>query len=105
MSKPILRAERLIQKEILVYLKSVGIFAFKATSPAMNGIPDIIACVNGRFLGIEVKRYDGRPAYDKATGLQLRRGEQIIRSGGAFLITDNLQDVKNTIQRIKNEKI
>lgn len=57
----------------------VKFFANKMTK---SGIPDILACVNGYFVGIEVKAQNGKPSE-----LQLYHCEKIRRSGGfAFIL-------------------
>lgn len=45
------------------------------------GVPDILACVNGYFVGIEVKAQNGRPSE-----LQIWNREQIRKSGGISII-------------------
>lgn len=51
-----------------------------------HGIPDLIAIVNGRFVGIEVKADKSK----KPTALQIKCGEEIVAAGGAwFLIYDD----------------
>lgn len=42
-----------------------------------EGIPDILACINGRFVGMELKGTDGRPKL-----LQLKKLKQIREAGG-----------------------
>ena len=61
------------------YLDSIGAWHF---SPYMagfgkSGVPDIIACIDGCFWGIEVKREGKEP-----TPLQLQRMTEIERAGG-----------------------
>jgi Holliday junction resolvase len=57
----------------------VKFFANKMTK---SGIPDILACINGYFVGIEVKAQNGKPSE-----LQLYHCEKIRRSGGfAFIL-------------------
>jgi hypothetical protein len=46
-----------------------------------KGVPDILACVNGRFVGIEVKAENGKP-----TKLQLYHQKLINESGGISFI-------------------
>ena len=65
--------------EIKKYLNTLGCFFF---SPYMagfgkSGVPDICACIDGRFWGIEVKREGKGP-----TVLQQRRMEEIEAAGG-----------------------
>jgi Holliday junction resolvase len=65
--------------EICRYLDSIGAWYFK---PMMNGfgksgVPDIVACVEGRFIGIEVKREGKLP-----TAIQKCRMNEIGQSSG-----------------------
>lgn len=54
-----------------------------------SGTPDIITIDGGnRFAGIEVKRPGG-----KASINQVRRGIEIIKSGGRFIVADDTFDV------------
>jgi Holliday junction resolvase len=46
-------------------------------------VPDIIACVNGRFLAIECKAGGG-----KLTALQVREIEHIRRCGGVAVVAN-----------------
>ena len=48
--------EKDIQAKILEYLTKRGVFHFKAIVSSKLGIPDIITCINGRFVCFEVKR-------------------------------------------------
>ena len=54
---------------------------FFANGFTKKGVPDILACVNGRFVGIEVKSEDG-----KASPLQIRNMEKIQDCGGVGII-------------------
>lgn len=46
------------------FLDSEGIWYVKffANSFTKSGIPDILACVNGYFVGIEIKAQNGKPS-------------------------------------------
>ena len=48
-----------------------------------SGIPDIIACYQGRFIGIEAKANGGKP-----TALQLKNLNDIKNCGGQALVVD-----------------
>lgn len=53
--------EKALQARILRYLSErPNTFVFKVIQANVNGIPDIIACVNGSFLAIEVKSETGK---------------------------------------------
>ena len=70
------------KKAIKKYLDNIGAWYF---SPYMAGfgkagVPDLIACLNGKFIGIEVKREGKNP-----TPIQSRLMEEIVRAGGIAL--------------------
>ena len=50
------KIKRLFKKKDLYYFK------FWGTMYTRSGVPDLIVCVNGRFLGVEVKADEGKPS-------------------------------------------
>lgn len=54
---------------------------FFANSFTKSGIPDILACVNGHFVGIEVKAQSGKPSE-----LQLYNIRKIREAGGFAMV-------------------
>jgi hypothetical protein len=82
--------ESLVKARIHAALKAAGAYAvnYIGGQYANNGTPDILACLNGRFIGIEAKAGRGKP-----TALQVRALRQIHEAGGlAFVINENLID-------------
>lgn len=75
--------EKLFEKRIKDYLTARGIWHVKffANAYTARGVPDILACVNGRFVAIEVKSATGKP-----TALQVHTCKQITASGGIAVI-------------------
>lgn len=75
----------------------MGIYHFSPVQNGMGraGIPDIIGCYNGRFLGIECKAGKG-----KTTALQDLELEKIRQAKGfAYVVNENnLQDLKELLQ-------
>lgn len=71
--------EKMYENKIKRYLKDVGAYRVKYHGNAYseNGTPDILACVNGYFLAIEVKAPEGKPSE-----LQLAKIEMIRKAGG-----------------------
>lgn len=53
----------------------------------MVGLPDILGCWKGRFIGIEVKTLTGKP-----TQIQLHILEQISKAGGYAGIARNVEE-------------
>jgi len=75
--------ESKVKKQVVLLLESYGAYHF---FPAMGtygraGIPDIIACCNGKFIGIECKAGD-----NKTTELQRRELRKIQEAGGFSLV-------------------
>lgn len=75
--------EKTFENKIKRYLVSQGIYYFKFFANRMTraGIPDLICCVNGYFVGIEVKAQTGKPSE-----LQLYNVEEIRKSGGFCVV-------------------
>ena len=65
--------------EIKKYLVSIGAWYFCPFMAGFGkaGVPDIIACINGKFVSIEVKREGKQP-----TKLQTARANEIYAAGG-----------------------
>lgn len=76
-------------------MKQQGIYSIKIVSGNRGGLPDIVACVNGKFVAFEIKR-DGA----KLTALQACNREQIEQAGGKFFIANNLQDIVQILREI-----
>ena len=76
--------EKAFENKIKAYLKSIGAYFIKTHGDRFSrvGTPDIIACVNGHFVAVEVKAENGKPSE-----LQIHHIEQIQKSGGhSFLL-------------------
>ena len=56
------------------------------------GIPDIIVCYNGHFIGLEVKVGNNKP-----TVLQTATINQIRKAGGTAVVVRSVDDVKAVI--------
>lgn len=71
--------EKNFENKIKAYLKSIGAYFIKTHGDRFSkvGTPDIIACVNGNFVAVEVKAENGKPS-----DLQLYHLEQIRKAGG-----------------------
>ena len=72
-------AEKIYENRIKRYLKECGAYRVKyhGNYYSENGTPDILACVNGCFLAIEVKAPEGKPSE-----LQLAKIADIRKAGG-----------------------
>ena len=89
--------EKVFENKIKDYLKEKGAWFVKTWSNGVqrDGIPDIIACVNGYFVGIEVKAATGHPS-----ALQLHNIKWIRESNGIGIILypDQFEEFKTFIE-------
>lgn len=93
--------EQQLQTKILKFLDSKNIYAVKIVTANTAGHCDILACVNGLFIGIEVKA----KITLKPKPLQLFVHKKIVRSGGKVFIVapENYDQFLNQITSIINK--
>ncbi len=87
--------EKDLVKKIMRYLKTVpNCFAWKEHGGMYGtaGIPDIIACIGGRFVAFEVK-----PESGKATALQDATIRKILSCGGHAFVVCSVDEVRTAI--------
>lgn len=93
-------SEKNFENRLKKWLTERGAWHVKyfANRNTRSGIPDILACVNGRFLAIEVKGEGGRPS-----PLQLHHVEQIRKSGGLAVIAwpDDFERLKALVMALE----
>lgn len=109
--------EKLFEGQVKKYFHSVGIYPAGFPTDRMavdmvgwytkiwgggfqkSGIPDIIACVNGVFMGIELKASDGR-----ASELQKLNVKRINKSGGVgvVLYPEGFEQFKELLKGVIN---
>lgn len=89
--------EKTIENKIKAYLKSIGAYYFKHHGNQFSqvGVPDIIACYKGHFIGIEVKNETG-----KTSPLQDINLKMIQDAGGYSLVARSVEDVEWVIKDI-----
>ena len=97
--------EAKVKAKVVKQLKELGAYYFSPVTGGYgrSGVPDIVACINGRFVGIECKAGKG-----VTTALQDKNLEAIRQSGGkAFVLNEENVDSLTTLLRIMgmlNEK-
>lgn len=93
MSKPL---EKYIETKIRGYLDGLGAYHVKTHGSVYSraGVPDIIACVNGKFIAIEVKRPRG-----VVSALQKANLKMIEQSGGVVFVAYSVEDTKEKLQQ------
>lgn len=88
MSKKV--TEKWVKNKCVSVLKKIGAYYFYpvASGYMRSGVPDIVACWNGMFIGIECKANKNTP-----TTLQLKNLAEIATAGGLSLtINENNVD-------------
>jgi hypothetical protein len=81
------QAESRLSRRIMQALEAEGIFCFKVHGGAtmMSGLPDIVACVHGHFVGLETK-LPGNEG-DTSTVQKLIHGKIRKAKGAAEVVT------------------
>ena len=82
--------EQQLQKKIIKYLDARNIWNCKTITTNRRGVPDILACVEGFFLGVECKSPE-RPR--SVSQLQQHQIQKIRESGGLAIVASSLTDV------------
>jgi hypothetical protein len=79
-----------VKKVVTAQLKQLGAYYFSPMTGGYgkSGVPDIIACYNGYFFGIECKAGNNKP-----TALQDKNLDDIEHTGGfSFVINEDTMD-------------
>ncbi|MBC8377672.1 MAG: VRR-NUC domain-containing protein [Planctomycetes bacterium] len=95
-----MKSESQIQSAILNFLRTLGKFrwAVKVEVCSERGVPDILCCYRGRFVGFEVKTAKG-----KISGPQRVQNERIRRACGRAVIVHCVEDVQAGFKHIDKE--
>ena len=95
--------EKSVENKIKDYLFSKGIYHFKVHGSKFMpaGIPDIVCCFRGSFLGIEVKRPGAKNEQSEQQKIHERN---IAKSGGTYLLVDSLEEVVAYVEQ-QEEKL
>jgi Holliday junction resolvase len=85
-----------VKKQVRATLDYFGAYYFSPATGGYgrSGVPDIVACYNGRFIAIEVKAGDNQP-----TALQQRELAMIQKRGGVALVINEttLDELHDTL--------
>ena len=88
-----------VKKKVQQILKDRGAYYFSPVTGGFgrSGVPDIVACFHGRFIGIECKAGSNKP-----TALQLKNLADIETAGGVSLVIneDNVDVLVATLKLI-----
>lgn len=91
--------EAKVKKKVAQILKQHGAYYFYPVTGGYgrSGVPDIIACYKGRFIGIECKAGTNKP-----TALQQKNLTDIKLADGIALVVneENIEEVCRTLENI-----
>lgn len=94
-----LTPEAKVKAKVVKILREEGVYYFFPATHGYgrSGVPDIICCVAGKFLGIECKAGKNKP-----TALQIHEIEQIRRAGGVAVIVneDNWDSIRELVRTL-----
>lgn len=78
------------------------VWSVKVQQVAISGTPDILACINGRFVALELKRSKGAVISE----LQKHVLKKINDAGGLGLVVypENWDEIKETIQNLIGDR-
>ncbi len=95
--------EKNFENRIKKYLEKNNCWFVKffANAYTSSGIPDILCCINGRFVGIEVKQEKGSPSL-----LQKVHLSNIINCGGIGILAypSGYEDLKTLIDTLNKNR-
>lgn len=88
--------EKAIENQIKDYLNLCGVYWFKVhgSNFMVPGIPDLICCHQGRFIGIEVKASTGGVQSEQ----QRIHERNIKRAGGIYILANSLDSIREVIR-------
>lgn len=96
--------EKDFEMKVKEYLKEEGCWILKTWSNGVqrDGVPDLLVCCHGIFLGVELKAENGKPS-----PLQLWNIRQIRKACGiaVVLYPEQFDAFKDLVQMIKMDKL
>lgn len=91
--------ESKVKKQVVKVLMEHGAYYFYPVTSGYgaSGVPDVVACYKGRFVGIECKAGKNKP-----TDLQRRNLDAIVGAGGIALVINetNVADLLSVLSEM-----
>lgn len=91
--------EQTIQNKMIRYLEDRGHYVVKVIQANKAGIPDLLTCINGRFVGLEVKKPN---TIQNTSKLQVYNLNKIKDSGGRGYVVSSLKDLEKILQELSD---
>ena len=94
--------EKKVKEKAVKLIKAYGVYYFFPATHGFgrSGVPDIICCIKGRFLGIECKAGNNKP-----TALQEKEMQDIRSAGGITMVVNetNLTMLDGLLKELNND--
>ena len=95
--------EKTFQRKLIKLIEKNNGYVVKFNASAISkiGVPDLLACINGKFVGLEVKKENGKPSE-----IQLWNIEQIKKSGGIAMVVkpSDYENVEKLIEKLGDDE-
>jgi hypothetical protein len=90
--------EARLSRKIMVELRRQGYFVFKVwgNDHTMAGLPDIIVCAEGFFVGLETKMPEKR---QNVSPIQQHRAAEITKAGGHVAVVCSVEEAVKFVRR------
>ena len=84
-----------VKKEVIAYLNELGAYYFMPVTGGYgrSGVPDIVACLYGHFVGIECKAGNNQP-----TALQEKNLKAIRSAGGLSFCVNSVKVLREQLE-------
>jgi hypothetical protein len=93
--------EKKVKDKVKKILAEFGAYYFMPATGGYgkSGVPDLVACIKGRFIGIECKANGGKP-----TALQEKNLVDIMNKGGIAILVDEtgLDTFKSVLKQLRD---
>lgn len=93
--------EQAYQKKITDKLTKAGAYVVKVVVASKKGVPDILCCYRGKFIGIEVKKPE---TIGNTTKLQDYNLAQIKKAGGMSIVACSFDQIEPLLFVIDTEE-
>jgi len=97
--------EGTVRRGVRGLLKGLGVpfYPIPGNVYSKRGSPDFVACIMGRFLGIECKRPKGGESSPKISPSQRREAKLVKRHLGYHVFAHRVEDVKKKLKEIEDD--
>jgi len=96
--------EKKVKDKVKKILEDNGAYYFMPATGGYgkSGVPDIVACLQGKFIGIECKANGGRP-----TALQEKNLNDIMAVGGFSVLVDEggIEMFRSMLEQLKRDDV